>query len=164
MSDLGYEKLLAEHNKDYKDVEAFGGNWMPDVAKGYVVLLTKSKRTEFTKDDVGHIQWRITGHIENVADVDQHGKDFCVGRFMTTVPGFIKSAAQVLNNGFVTNDMSQDGPILDDCAGKLVYVDITTSKGKDDKTYINAYMTGLIATEEVIDEPIDPPQGDGGGS
>lgn len=160
MSDIGFEALLAQHNEEFRNAEEFGNDWMPDVGKGYVVLLTKCKKNISTKDDKTYAWWRITGHIENVADSEQHGKDFCVGWYKTTVLGLAKGAARVLNDGVGVESMEEVDVLFSDCPGKLVYVDIRESRSKKDgRDYINAYMTSLIATEEVADEPIDPPQG-----
>ena len=163
MSDIGFEALLAQHNEEFRNAEEFGNDWMPDIGKGYVVLLTKCKKDISTKDDKTYAWWRITGHIENVADVEQHGKDFCVGWFKTTVLvlGLAKGAARVLNNGVMVESLEEVDILFSDCPGKLVYVDIRESHSKKDgRDYINAYMTGLIATEEMPDEPVDPPQVD----
>ena len=160
MSDLAFEQLLAQHNAEYKEAEEFGGNWMPDVGKGYVVLLTKNKTGQSTKDGRTDIWWRITGRIENVADSEQHGKDFCVGWFRTSTKGlgFTKAAARILNNGVVVDDLVVVNQLFENSPGTLVYVDVQSSRGKDGNTYINAYMTGLIAAEEVMDELVGPPQ------
>lgn len=162
MSDLAFEQLLASHNEEFKQAEEFGNDWTPDIGKGYVVLLTKCKVGQHTKDGRTDAWWRVTGHIENVADKDQHGKPFCVGWYKQNVPGLAKGAARVLNNGVAVETWEEVHELLSNCDNKLVYVDIRESHSKKDgRDYINAYMTGLIATEEVVDEPIDPPQGEG---
>lgn len=159
MSDLAFELLLAAHNQEFREAEEFGNDWMPEVGKKYIVALTKCSKGTSTKNDTPLGWWKITGHIENVADTEQHGKDFCVGWFKTTVPGFAKGAARVLNNGEGVESWEDVDRLFSNCPGCLVYVDIraTVSK-KNGQEYINSYMTTLIATEEIEEQPVEPPQ------
>ena len=159
MSDINFEQLLAAHNEEFRAAEEFGNDWMPDVGKGYVVLLTKCKTGTSDKDGELYAWWRITGHIENVADAEQHGKDFCVGWYKQLIPGLAKGAARVLNAGQTVNDWETAHKLFSECPGTLVYVDIRkTHSKKTDQNYFNSYMISLIDVADGEDEIVEPPQ------
>ena len=159
MSDLAFEKLLAASQEDFANAEEFGNDWMPDDGV-YTVSVTKLAKGVTAKGDKPIGWWKLTGLIEDVDDAN-HGKEFCIGFFRTSVLGILKGACRVLNGGDPIEDIALADELLEASVGEILKVKVATKPGKDGRDYTNCYLQEVMATEDeeaedVVEAPEEP--------
>jgi len=129
MSDLSFEKILAEHNKAYAEAEVFS-SWMPPEGE-YIVVVSNTKRGT-TIDDAGNEQpwWRITGKIQEPANPDLDQAEFAVGFYRSSAYGILKGAAAVLAGKPVVANLREADEIVMGSKGKVLKVRVEMVESK----------------------------------
>ena len=155
MSDLNFESLLATYNQDFKDAEEFGQDWYPPDAE-YVASIIGCKKGVSTKKDSPVGWWKVTARIEDAADEDLDGKEFCLGFYRTSAMGILKSGARALNGGEPVGSLPDANEVFEGSVGQIVRVKVTTTHKDDGRSFTNCYVQEVLATEEVADTPVDP--------
>ena len=152
MSDMGFEKMLAEHNQAFAEAEAYT-NWMPPDAE-YIVMLMNVGTGSFTDNASGKVlpYWRLKGKIlEEGSPLD--GQEFLVGFYTARALGILKSAVSVLRGEVVSNLLEANKVLSEEAPGMIVRVKVETTERKG-QTYKNA--TILERLQVSSEEQADP--------
>ncbi|KKM77930.1 hypothetical protein LCGC14_1365120 [marine sediment metagenome] len=136
---------------------------MPDDGV-YTVTIVKLTKGVSTKGDKPMGWWKQVGQIEDVDDVN-HGKEFTIGFYRSSVPGILKSACRVLNGGEPVEDIAMADELLEASVNEVLRVKVVTStSSKDGKDYTNCYIQEVLATEnedeaeDAVNAPEEAPE------
>ncbi|KKN66010.1 hypothetical protein LCGC14_0476020 [marine sediment metagenome] len=133
MSTQNFESLLAEHNADYAQAQAFD-NWMPDDGE-YVALISDVVTDTFKDDESGksNPSWRVTGQLlcPDMPAIDK--KKFMLGMWRKpTQYGMVKTFAKLLaapeQVEAVEKSLAEASKVILASQGKVVQIRVTTTK------------------------------------
>ena len=144
--DIGFEKLLADHNQEFQEAEVFN-NWMPPDGE-YIVSLVKLTTGTSKKDGADLMWWNLKGRIEDVQDENLNGQEFTVGYFTSKVFGILKGAVRVLA-GQDVNDLAEANTVLEASIGSVIRAEVRTSRSqKNGQDYTNCYIKEVLVAED----------------
>jgi hypothetical protein len=133
MSDSSFEALLAQHNADYAQAQAFD-NWMPDDGE-YVALISEVSTDTFIDDQTKRPSpsWRVTGQLlaPDMPDIDK--KKFLLGMWRKpTQFGMMKTVAKLLAKADEVDEveasLKKASEVLMASQGTVVQIRISTTK------------------------------------
>jgi len=164
MSDLNFEQLLAEHNKDYKEAKEFS-DWMPPDGD-YTVVIKGCDKGVSTKGDTPLLWWKHTAEILAGEDPGLMGREFTSLFASSRSYGSAKSQAKVITGGVsAPDDASGLDAVLMGATGAVLQVQIKTrTSTKNGNDYTNCFYQELVDTSAVEEAeeagmPEEPPQG-----
>lgn len=165
MSDINFEALLAQHNKDYKEAKEYS-DWMPDDGD-YVILVKLCEHGAKEQEDGTMLWWRHTATVvagdgwESIQD-----KEFTSLRASSYNYGMAKTNAKILNGGVAPSSSADLDRVFMGAQGKLIKASIRTSVSKKNgQEYTNCYYKELVddkasaesvPTEVPVEEPAPP--------
>lgn len=153
MSDLGFEKMLAEQNAAYAVAEEFS-DWMPDDGEYFVTVLKCSKGEKEYKG-VRMRWWKLTARIEDAANETLDGQEFSLGFFNTNAPGILKTRARALNRGKAVPTLPEAIGVFEASVGEILRVKVATN----DKGYKNCFVLEIIDAESAeAPDTVEVPQ------
>lgn len=149
MSDLDFERALAQHNEEYRQAEEFGDDWFPDDAE-YIVVFAGLKKGAKAQDDSDTplVWWRLACRIDDVANPQLHGREFPIS-LNSRLWGLVKAQTRKLNGGQAAATPEEADKILEAAVGNVGKVEVvTTVSKKNGREYTNAYVREMIATTD----------------
>ena len=158
MSDLDFEKLLAEHGGAYAEAEAFD-DWMPPEGE-YNTLVKKPKRGAYTKDGIQVPYWRLTGQIQDPALPEFDQKEYSLGYFTPASFRGLKTMINALTKMQI-NSLAAANEALDTVEGLLVKVRVvSTYSEKHKRDFVNVHILSIIPTDAPDEVPAEEPVGE----
>ncbi len=151
MSDQIFEKLLAEQNQSFTESEAYS-TWMPPDGEFIVSVSGVSNGVSTNDDDTQYPWWRLTGTIQEPGS-EMDAAEFCLGYFTGKAYGMLKSAASVIANKQMTDNLKEASDVLMGSKGMLLKVVVKTAYSKKYKRdFTNCSLLEVINSEVATGE------------
>ena len=164
MSDLGFERMLAENNDAVRDAPEFGSDWMPpDRVGSDTYLVTVTRVNSGWKQAEGWTEgwWRPYVRIEaEVSNPALDGQEFSLGFFSTEANriSVCKTACKPLNGGKSVVSRPEIHAAFMGAIGKVLRINVKTISKDDGREFTNCYIKEVVRSVPMVDNTT-PPQG-----
>jgi len=154
MSDIDFERALAEHQQSYQESEEYGTQWMPPDGN-YITIITDVGSGTFTgkNSKKTELWWKLVGEIDE-AGSELHGKEYQIGFYTTEGKkmGFLKGLVKALNKGISVPDLRKADKVFKNAIGSVLDVKVITTHDDRDNEYKNCYVQKILTLEVPVVE------------